>query len=401
MDPLKTLLRTLGTLCACLLVWTAGAAAQPATRTAPAARFDILEYAVEGDTMLGAAAIERAVYPHLGPNRSIDDAEAARKALEAAYHAAGFLSVSVQLPVQRIEPGVAEVRLLVVQAPIERLRITGAQYTLPSRLREALPNLQAGSVPNFNEMQDELADAALANPQAELTPLITAGTAPGTLQVELKVQDQAPFQASLVLNNKQSQNTEAGRLEASLSWDNLFQRGHSFGWSWFYAPRRPAQANIQTLTYHLPLGAPDSRLFVSLQHSDSDTPTPLGGSTVSRGETWRLRWRHALGGIGTGAGNGVQQALSLGLALRHLRDRAQGIASFDTDLPTLRYPSLQAGYELYLNGSVPGRSSRLQADLTLSLPGLSRRMVDCFGVQRGPVRLQAHGGDARLSRCCR
>lgn len=372
----KRLLPSLALICTLLCAVPA-----QAQNTSAELRFDILEFVVLGDTLLGAAAIERAVYPFLGPQRGAADAEAARKALEKAYQDAGFLSVNVVLPQQRVGDAGGEVRLQVVQAPVETLRITGAQYTLPSLVRDAVPNLATGVVPNFNEMQQELAQLARANADREITPIIAAGDKPGTMNVELKVQDKLPLHASVELNNKQSQNTEAGRLEAGISYDNLFQRGHSFGFNWFYAPRRPDEANIQSLSYHLPLGGSGDRLYLMLVHSNSNTPTPLGGATVSRGETWRLRWRDELP-----TREGVGHALTWGLSWRHLRDRNLDVAGFDTPAPTLRYPSLHAGYELDLSGAAlggtAGRSSRLQADLSVSLPGLSHREVDCYGTQR-------------------
>ena len=363
----------------------AGAAA-PAQRVEPRVepgvepRFDILEFVVEGDTVLGAAAIERAVYPFLGPQRSAADAEAARKALEKAYADAGFLSVNVVLPAQRVDPSSGELRLQVVQAPVDKLRITGAQFVLPSRIRDALPNLAPGVVPNFNEMQEELAQLARAGSDHEITPIIAAGDRPGAMNVELKVQDSLPLHASVEINNKQSQNTQAGRLEAGISYDNLFQRGHSFGFNWLYSPKRPDQANIQSFSYSLPLGAAGDRLYLMYVHSDSNTPTPLGGATVSRGDTWRLRWRDELPGL-----EGLNQALTWGLTLRNLRDRNLGVGGFSAASPEMRYPTFNATYDLDLSGialgNSPGRSSHLQADLTLSLPGLSGRKVDCYGTQ--------------------
>ena len=344
-------------------------------------RFDILEFVVAGDTVLGSVAIERAVYPFMGPQRNAADAEGARKALEKAYQDAGFLSVNVVLPPQRVDQSGGELRLQVVQAPVEKLRITGAQYTLPSRLRQALPNLAPGVVPNFNEMQDELAQLARASGDREITPIIAAADQPGAMNVELKVQDRVPLHASVELNNKQSQNTRTGRLEAGISYDNLFQRGHSIGLNWFYSPTRPADANILSLGYNLPLGAVGNRLYLTYVHSDSNTPTPLGGATVSRGDTWRLRWRDELPGL-----EGLNHALTWGLTLRDLRDGNLGVAGFTTPSSPLRYPSFNASYELDLSdnaaGGGAGRSSRLQADLTVSLASLSGRMVDCFGTQR-------------------
>ncbi len=342
-------------------------------------RFDILEFVVEGDTLLGSAAIERAVYPFLGPGRSVADAEGARQALEAAYQAAGFLSVTVLLPAQRIDQAGGELRLQVLQAPVARLRVTGAEYSLPSALRAAVPSLAPGNVPNFNEMQQELGDLARRSADRELTPLLAAGTRPGTLDVELKLQETLPLHGAIELNSKRVLNTEPGRLAAGLRYDNLFQRGHSLGFDWLYSPRRPAQANIQSLLYHLPLGAEGDRLFVTLTHSNSDTPTALGGATVSRGDTLRLRWRDVLGPVAT-----TSQSLSWGLTLRDLRDGNRGVAGFVTPSSPLRYPSFSLGWELDLPGtaSTPGRLTRLQAELTLGLRGLGARTVDCNGVPK-------------------
>jgi hemolysin activation/secretion protein len=345
---------------------------QTGQRPAAPLRFDILEFVVEGDTLLGTAPIERAVYEFLGPGRSVADAEGARKALEKAYQDAGFLSVSVMLPPQRVDEAGGEIRLRVVQAPVDRLRVTGAQYTLPSVVKEALPSLAPGNVPNFNEMQQELAQFSRASADREITPLLAAGEQPGTLNVELKVQDSLPLHGSLELNSKQSQNTRAGRLEAGIDYANLFQRGHDLGLSWYYSPTRPTEADIQSLNYNLPLGGPGDRLYLVLVNSNSNTPTPLGGATVSRGQTFRLRWRDDLP-----VREGFSHGLTWGATWRHLRDRNDDVAGVSTETPSLRYTTFSLAYELQLQGSVNGRSSGLQAELTVSPPGLNRRDVDC------------------------
>ena len=373
---LRTLLLTGVLLCAASVHAQTAAPDAAGSRTEP--RFDILAYVVEGDTVLGAAAIERAVYPFLGLQKTAADAEGARKALEKAYQDAGFLSVNVVLPAQRVDNANRELRLQVAQAPVDKLRITGAQYSLPSRIREALPSLAPGVVPNFNDMQEELGQLSRASADREITPIVAAADRPGAMNVELKLQDKLPLHYAVELNNKQSQNTRAGRLEASISYDNLFQRGHSVGLNWFYSPYRPSEANILSLAYQLPFGGSGDRLSLSLVHSDSNTPTPLGGATVSRGDTLRLRWRDALPGL-----DGLDHALAWGLTVRSLQDSNQAVGGFTVASPSLRYPSFHVGYELDLSGpvlgNVAGSSTRLQADLTVSLPGLSGRAVDCHG----------------------
>ncbi|REM41372.1 ShlB/FhaC/HecB family hemolysin secretion/activation protein, partial [Mycobacterium tuberculosis] len=64
------------------------------------------EYIVRGNTVLDARAIEKAVTPFLGPERTLKDVEGARDALLAAYQAAGYQSVYVDLPEQQVTQGV-------------------------------------------------------------------------------------------------------------------------------------------------------------------------------------------------------------------------------------------------------------------------------------------------------
>jgi hemolysin activation/secretion protein len=344
---------------AALLPAAAQASAQAAVlRPEADPRFDILEFVIEGDTLLGPAVLERTVYPFLGPGRTLADADGARRALQQAYQDAGYLSVSVLLPPQQVDPRLGEVRLVVQAAAVRRLRVTGAEHFLPSAVKAGLPALAPGSVPQFGEVQAQLTQLAAAAPDRQITPLLAPGATPGSLDVELKVDDTRPLHGAVELNGKRSANTERGRLEAALSFDNLFQRHHGLALNLYTAPTKPSQSSIVSLLYS----------------SDSDTPTPLGGLTVSRGETWRLRWRDRLG-----APEGLSHALTWGVVRRHLRDSNLDVAGFSTVPPSLRYTMLQAEYELSLADTASGRSTRLNAGLALSLPALNEREVDCFG----------------------
>ncbi|WP_341893424.1 POTRA domain-containing protein, partial [Variovorax sp. YR752] len=91
-------------------------AAEPAAQEL---RFDVLEYVIEGNSVLGTAAIEAAVMPHMGPQRSMVDVEAARAALEKIYQGAGYLTVFVDVPEQRVDGGVITLRVL--EGRVERL----------------------------------------------------------------------------------------------------------------------------------------------------------------------------------------------------------------------------------------------------------------------------------------
>ena len=98
------------------------------------AQFDVFEYRVEGATLLPVALIEEAVYPHLGEQKTLDDVERARDALERAYHAAGYLTVLVTIPQQKVEEAV--VRLAVTEAPVKRLRVVDSRYFSPADIKD-------------------------------------------------------------------------------------------------------------------------------------------------------------------------------------------------------------------------------------------------------------------------
>lgn len=334
-------------------------------------RFDVFEYVVDGNTVLAATAIERAVYPFLGPQLSVREIEQARAALEKAYQDEGYLTVSVELPEQRVNEG--EVRLLVVEGSVEKLRVSGAQYHLPSAIRKGVPSLAVGNVPQFAEVQEELAELG-RQPDRRVTPLLRPGKAPGTLEVELKVDDQLPLHGSLEANNRQSVNTVAGRTEAALRYDNLFQRGHSLGFNWILAPSKPSNADILTANYGVPFAGGDYA-YAFVTRSDSDTPSGIGGSTVVKGTVMGLRYRFALPTYGGAFAHG----LSLGA---DYKDNKDDLTQSGLVVPSsLRYGTFAARYDQTRFDTGDGVTTSLDASLTLGLRGLDDRMVDCNGVE--------------------
>ena len=81
------------------------AASQPDASSATAHTFDIWELQVEGNTLLDRVLVERAVYPFLGQNKTVNDVEAARQALEIFYRDSGYATVVVDIPEQEVKAG--------------------------------------------------------------------------------------------------------------------------------------------------------------------------------------------------------------------------------------------------------------------------------------------------------
>lgn len=337
--------------------------------------FDVFEYVIEGNTLLADGVVERAVSRHLGPARRFADIEQARAALEKAYQDAGYLSVLVAVPNQRVDGG--EVRLEVVEAPLKQVTVSGAEYHLPSRIREALPALREGGVPHFPSLQQQIADAQTA--ALQITPLVNASDGGDAIDIDLRIEDKAPWFGSIEANSAQSYNTTRGRINASAGINNLFQRGHTLGLSWQYAPRRPADANTLSLLYGLPLGTRDD-LMLTLTDSDSDTPTRVSGSgpssTQTKGFFAGLRWTHRLDSVGLP----VRHSTQLGIDFKHNRDYSTFKDGEIVQRPPTRYALFSAAYNLSHTG--PGDVvSTLSTALRGTTSAFGGRKVDCDGVR--------------------
>jgi hemolysin activation/secretion protein len=220
----------------------AAAEDQPATT-----RFDVWEYQVEGADKLETTVIERVVYPHLGPQRSIEDVETARDRLETAFRDAGFGTVLVNIPEQDVENGV--VRLEVIEGRVERLRIKGSRYFSLGRIRERIPALAEGEVPHLPEVQEQLAALNRATPDRRIVPVLRPGRRTGAVDVDLEVEDALPLHGSVELNDQFTRDTTRTRLNLALRYDNLWQREHSIGVAWQMTPQDPNEVKVLSGTY--------------------------------------------------------------------------------------------------------------------------------------------------------
>lgn len=81
---------------------TGVAAATETAESTQGVRFDVLEFEVDGNTVLPVEAVERAITPYLGLGKAFADVEAARAALEKTYQDAGYVTVFVDLPEQKV-----------------------------------------------------------------------------------------------------------------------------------------------------------------------------------------------------------------------------------------------------------------------------------------------------------
>ena len=269
----------------CLAAGAFVAAATACAVQAQSQTVNINEYIVRGNTVLGARDIETAVYPFLGEGRSLADIEQARDALQQAYQQAGYQSVYVDLPEQQVEGGI--VILQVSETKVGRVRVVGAEHHSPLAIRDAVSALQEGQVPDFDKAQAQLSQLNRGGSR-QVMPLVREGRLPGTLDVDLKVEDKSPWSGSLSFNNDYSADTTKTRAVGTISHDNLWQQGHSASLTWFTAPERRDDASVWSASYGMPLSS-HWDLGLSGYKSNSDIATVGGTNVLGKGHSFGLR----------------------------------------------------------------------------------------------------------------
>ena len=283
------------------------APASPNGSAEAAPHFDIWEYRVDGNSALDPRIIEKTVYPFLGPGKSIGDVEAARTALEKAYHEAGYAAALVDIPEQDVNEGI--VFLKVGEGRVDRLKVTGSRYFSLGKIKAGVPALAQGKALNINEVQDQLGKLAGESADRKITPVMRAGKTPGTVEVELAVEDELPLHGSLEMNGKNSANTTRLRLSGSLRYDNLWQRFHSASLQYQVSPEDYSNLEVWSGTYVMPLDFMDARLvFYGIGLNSRSAISTVGSlGVVGNGNIYGLRLIEPLEGS-----DGFSHSVTLG-----------------------------------------------------------------------------------------
>ena len=268
-------------------------------------QFDILEYQVEGSTVLSALEIERAVYPHLGYGKSMKDVEAARVSLERVFQESGYLTVSVDIPEQDVDKGI--VRLRVNEGKVGRVRVTGSHYYELGKIKEKAADLKPGTVPYFPSVQKQLAGLNRTEDR-RVTPALKPSRTPGKVDVELKVEDKVPFHAGIELNDRYGANTKRLRLSGFVKYENLFQRDQSISLNYQTAPEKPSQVEVFSGTYLIPIPKSDNMLAIYGVYSNTNVAAIGTTSVIGKGTIFGLRLIRPLRGW-----QGFYHSLTLGL----------------------------------------------------------------------------------------
>lgn len=286
------------------MLLTTVASAQEVRSTEAETPFDVWEFQVEGATLLARSTVENVMYPFLGSGKTLADVDAAKRSLEEAYRDAGYAAVLVNIPEQDASHGV--IRLQVTESKIERFRVTGTHYFSPRDLRMSLPALAPGNPLHLPSLQTQLAAANAVAPDRGLNPVFRPGIEPGSMEVELKVDDQAPLHGSVGVNDRYTLGSSHLRLEAGLSYANLWQRQHNVSLNYQASPQNWEEVRVWLLNYAIPVE--EARWQFSAVHSVSHSAALGTLGVLGKGNVYGMTWQRQLPGD-----QNTNQGVSLGV----------------------------------------------------------------------------------------
>lgn len=325
----------------------------------PERPFFIREIRVNGAKQIPGVDVEEAVIPYLGPGRTSADLDQARQALEKLYRDKGYQTVAVEIPQQSGRRGIFV--LQVQEGKVGRLRVHGSRYFSLAEIRRKAPSMAEGKVPNFNDVTRDIIGLNQLSDR-RVTPELRQGLEPGTVDIDLNVKDTLPLHGSLELNNRYSANTTELRLNGAISYNNLWQLGHSIGFGFQLAPQNLDDARIFSGFYTIRFpDAPALSLTLRGRKQDSNISTLGGVSVVSPGESFG----GALGVTLPGTEN-FYHSIQFGIDYNHFKEDT--IVGTTVSRTPISYYPVSIAYNASLVGK--GRLTELETTANFHFRGM-------------------------------
>jgi len=196
-------------------------------------RFTITGFTVEGPLQSEAAKHQPLLAPFTGENRTLDDLQSARAALEGALREDGHPFAIVRLPAQTM-PKDGSVALQALEYRIGRVTVDGAEHHDEANVLNSLPALSTGATPALGALNAQL-QLANANPVKRTAVVMEPGLN-DTVNFDVQVRDARPWRIATTLDNTGTDETGRLRLGLGFQYANLWNRDHVLSAQYVTAP---------------------------------------------------------------------------------------------------------------------------------------------------------------------
>jgi hemolysin activation/secretion protein len=159
--------------------------------------------------------------PRIGQPFDVDVFLSIRGTIARYFAGMGEPFVRIVLPKQDVTNGVVQV--VIVKGRVGTVKVEGNRWFSASEIRRAL-DLRSGD-PLDARRVGAAVRALNQNPYRHVAPVMQAGTAAGTTDVTLQVQDRVPLSPSFSIGNTGNESTGEVQMNAGLDWGDAMRRG--------------------------------------------------------------------------------------------------------------------------------------------------------------------------------
>ena len=168
----------------------------------------------------------------------------------------------------------------------------GERYFSGRQILAALPALKPNKTPNLPALQQQLTALNARTGDRSITPVLKAGPQPGTVDVDLAVQDTSPLHASLQVDNRHTADTTPTRATAAVSYGNLWQRQDTVSVLYQTAPADTRNAEVLSTSYTGHAGTGNGLFAVSYMHTSSNVAALGTLGVLGKGSIYGAHWLH-------------------------------------------------------------------------------------------------------------
>lgn len=183
----------------------------------PGEKFRVERVAVEGATLLPDEQIKKPTAPLIGKTATLEDLQAAARAITQWYRGRGYIASRVFVPAQTVENGL--VRIRVIEGKRGELKVEGNRF-FSTELLTAHVKIRPGEILYLPKLEAALRSLN-AHPDRKAKLVLTRGSRPETTDLILQVTDRQALHASYGVDTLGTKVTGAVRQSVTVSHGNL------------------------------------------------------------------------------------------------------------------------------------------------------------------------------------
>lgn len=232
-------------------------------------RFTLRNLVLVGNTVLSEKELSTVAQPYLGKTITLKELFSLRQQLSQQYKDKGYVNSGVVIENQQVQNGV--VKFTVVESKLRDINVVGLNKLSNNYVRQKLT--QNVSAPlRLDELRGAIAELQADPLIQRVSAQLLSGTQLGASDLLLEIEETAPIQAQLSVDNYRSPEVGGERVNLAVKHINFLGLRDQFSAQFSGSEG----INSLNLSYSLPILSTDIRIGTFFSISDSSTETAVG-----------------------------------------------------------------------------------------------------------------------------